>query len=319
MTTVHAYTNDQNVLDGPHKDPRRARSAAVNIIPTTTGAARAVAEVIPALAGRLDGVALRVPVVDGSLVDLDRAARARGRRGRGQRGVRARPRPRPARRPAALQRPTRSSRATSSATPRPACSTRALTRGVRAHGQGLRLVRQRVGLHRPPRRPDPLGRLPGTQHRCRSIRSTSALHGRGGQGVVTAAELLVGGRLPRRLRGPGVPELRLGTDGRAGRGVLPDLPTRRSGCASRSTHRTPSSSSTPPCCTTSTCSPAWPTDGFVLVNSPRTAADLGLADRRRPAARRTRSSMVPATDLARAQHRVARCPNVVPARGVRAR
>ena len=70
MTTVHAYTNDQNVLDGPHKDPRRARAAAVNIIPTTTGAARAVAEVIPALAGKLDGVALRVPVVDGSLVDL---------------------------------------------------------------------------------------------------------------------------------------------------------------------------------------------------------------------------------------------------------
>ena len=70
MTTVHAYTNDQNVLDGPHKDARRARSAAVNIIPTTTGAARAVAEVIPAMKGRLDGVALRVPVVDGSLVDL---------------------------------------------------------------------------------------------------------------------------------------------------------------------------------------------------------------------------------------------------------
>ena len=70
MTTVHAYTNDQNVLDGPHKDARRARSAAVNIIPTTTGAARAVGEVLPELAGRLDGVALRVPVVDGSLVDL---------------------------------------------------------------------------------------------------------------------------------------------------------------------------------------------------------------------------------------------------------
>lgn len=70
MTTVHAYTNDQNILDGPHKDPRRARSAAVNIIPTTTGAARAVGLVIPAVAGRLEGVALRVPVVDGSLVDL---------------------------------------------------------------------------------------------------------------------------------------------------------------------------------------------------------------------------------------------------------
>ena len=70
MTTVHAYTGDQNLLDGPHKDLRRARSAAVNIIPTTTGAARAVAEVLPELAGKLDGVALRVPVVTGSLVDL---------------------------------------------------------------------------------------------------------------------------------------------------------------------------------------------------------------------------------------------------------
>jgi glyceraldehyde 3-phosphate dehydrogenase len=70
MTTVHAYTNDQNMLDGPHKDARRARAGAVNIIPTTTGAAKAVGEVLPAIAGRLDGVALRVPVVDGSLVDL---------------------------------------------------------------------------------------------------------------------------------------------------------------------------------------------------------------------------------------------------------
>ena len=70
MTTVHAYTNDQNVLDAPHKDPRRARSAGVNIIPTTTGAARAVGQVLPDMEGRLDGVALRVPVVDGSLVDL---------------------------------------------------------------------------------------------------------------------------------------------------------------------------------------------------------------------------------------------------------
>jgi len=70
MTTVHAYTGDQNLIDGPHKDLRRARSAAVNIIPTTTGAARAVGQVLPELDGRLDGVALRVPVTDGSLVDL---------------------------------------------------------------------------------------------------------------------------------------------------------------------------------------------------------------------------------------------------------
>jgi glyceraldehyde 3-phosphate dehydrogenase len=70
LTTVHAYTNDQNVLDAPHKDPRRARAAGVNIIPTSTGAAKAVGLVLPALAGRLDGVALRVPVVDGSISDL---------------------------------------------------------------------------------------------------------------------------------------------------------------------------------------------------------------------------------------------------------
>jgi glyceraldehyde 3-phosphate dehydrogenase len=70
MTTVHAYTGDQNLLDGPHKDPRRARSAAVSIVPTTTGAARSTGMVIPELAGRLDGVAVRVPVEDGSLTDL---------------------------------------------------------------------------------------------------------------------------------------------------------------------------------------------------------------------------------------------------------
>ena len=70
MTTVHAYTNDQNVLDLPHKDLRRARAAALNIIPTTTGAARAVGKVLPELKGKLDGCALRVPVPDGSVVDL---------------------------------------------------------------------------------------------------------------------------------------------------------------------------------------------------------------------------------------------------------
>jgi glyceraldehyde 3-phosphate dehydrogenase len=70
MTTVHAYTNDQVVQDFPHKDPYRARSAAVNIIPTSTGAAKAVGEVIPALKGKLTGIALRVPVTTGSVVDL---------------------------------------------------------------------------------------------------------------------------------------------------------------------------------------------------------------------------------------------------------
>ncbi len=70
MTTVHSYTNDQNTLDGPHKDLRRARTAAASIIPTTTGAARAVGKVLPALNGKLDGVALRVPTPTGSITDL---------------------------------------------------------------------------------------------------------------------------------------------------------------------------------------------------------------------------------------------------------
>ncbi|MGC8737719.1 MAG: type I glyceraldehyde-3-phosphate dehydrogenase [Candidatus Hydrogenedens sp.] len=70
MTTVHAYTNDQRVLDMPHKDLRRARAAANSIIPTTTGAARAVGKVLPELKGKLDGFAMRVPVIDGSVVDL---------------------------------------------------------------------------------------------------------------------------------------------------------------------------------------------------------------------------------------------------------
>jgi glyceraldehyde 3-phosphate dehydrogenase len=70
MTTIHAYTNDQNVADQIHKDLRRARAAAVNVIPTTTGAARAVGMVIPELNGKLNGFAVRVPVVNGSLTDL---------------------------------------------------------------------------------------------------------------------------------------------------------------------------------------------------------------------------------------------------------
>jgi glyceraldehyde 3-phosphate dehydrogenase len=70
MTTTHAYTNDQAILDAPHKDLRRARSAAVSIIPTSTGAAKAIGLVIPELKGRMDGIAMRVPVPDGSVVDL---------------------------------------------------------------------------------------------------------------------------------------------------------------------------------------------------------------------------------------------------------
>jgi glyceraldehyde 3-phosphate dehydrogenase len=70
MTTVHAYTNDQRILDLPHKDLRRARAAAINVIPTSTGAARAIGLVLPDLKGKVDGIALRAPVPDGSVVDL---------------------------------------------------------------------------------------------------------------------------------------------------------------------------------------------------------------------------------------------------------
>ena len=70
MTTIHSYTNDQNVLDFPHKDLRRARAAAINMIPTTTGAAKAIALVMPELKGKLDGYAMRVPTPDVSVVDL---------------------------------------------------------------------------------------------------------------------------------------------------------------------------------------------------------------------------------------------------------
>jgi glyceraldehyde 3-phosphate dehydrogenase len=70
MTTVHAYTGDQRLVDSLHKDPRRARAAAVNIVPTTTGAARATGQVVPSVDGHLDGLALRVPVPDASITDL---------------------------------------------------------------------------------------------------------------------------------------------------------------------------------------------------------------------------------------------------------
>jgi glyceraldehyde 3-phosphate dehydrogenase len=79
MTTIHAYTNDQQILDLPHKDLRRARAAAINLIPTSTGAARAIGVVIPELDGKLDGISIRAPVPDGSIVDLGvHLARAAG-------------------------------------------------------------------------------------------------------------------------------------------------------------------------------------------------------------------------------------------------
>ena len=84
MTTVHAYTADQNLQDGPHSDLRRARAAAINIVPTSTGAAKAIGLVLPELIGKLDGFALRVPIPTGSITDLTVTVVATGHRRRGQ-------------------------------------------------------------------------------------------------------------------------------------------------------------------------------------------------------------------------------------------
>ena len=93
MTTVHAYTNDQQILDLPHSDLRRARAAAVNIIPTSTGAAKAAGLVLPHLKGKLDGMSMRVPVPDGSVTDLVATLGREVDQGGGQRGFQARPPP----------------------------------------------------------------------------------------------------------------------------------------------------------------------------------------------------------------------------------
>ncbi len=87
MTTIHAYTQDQNLQDGPHKDLRRARAAALNIVPTSTGAAKAIGLVLPELKGKLDGYALRVPIPTGSSTDLTVTVGRETTRRRGQRGV----------------------------------------------------------------------------------------------------------------------------------------------------------------------------------------------------------------------------------------
>ena len=163
MTTVHAYTQDQMLQDGPHKDLRRARAAALNIVPTTTGAAKATALVLPELKGKLDGYSLRVPVPVGSItdlvVDLERdvtkdevnAAYKAAADGalKGIPGLhRGRDRVLGHRRLARL------------------VHVRLLDHdGVRQPGEGVRLVRQRVGLLLPARRPDRARRVPaGVTH-----------------------------------------------------------------------------------------------------------------------------------------------------------
>ena len=152
MTTIHAYTADQSLLDAPHKDLRRARAAAVNLVPTSTGAAKAVGLVIPELAGRLNGFAVRVPVPTGSLVDLTIEAE----RPTSAEEINAAFADRAARAPLAgileySEEPIVSADIVQS--PYSADLRRAADRGHRRHaGEGRGLVRQRMGLREPARR-----------------------------------------------------------------------------------------------------------------------------------------------------------------------
>ena len=157
MTTVHAYTNDQNLLDLPHKDLRRARAAAVNIVPASTGAARATSLVLRVMKGRLDGAALRVPVPDGSITDFTASSPARSPSSEVNDGLRGRRHVRPAGQGAGLHRgPHRVLRHRRQPglvhLRRRADHGDAIGLGDHA-GQGDRLVRQRVGLLQPPGRP----------------------------------------------------------------------------------------------------------------------------------------------------------------------
>ena len=156
MTTIHAYTNDQVILDAPHKDLRRARAGALNMIPTTTGAARAIGLVMPELKGKLDGYAMRVPVPTGSATDLT-VGLARGDHGRGaQRDGQGR------RRGSAEGHPEvhrGSDRVVRHRDRSALVHLRCLADEHHGqHRQGAGLVRQRVGLLQPSGRPGPLRR-----------------------------------------------------------------------------------------------------------------------------------------------------------------
>ena len=151
MTTIHAYTNDQQVLDLPHKDLRRAHAAAINLIPTSTGAARAIGLVLPHLKGKVDGISVRAPVPTGSITDFVVHARSRGDGRRDQRCVQGGRRRRAARAvPRLLDRAARLDRDRPFA--RVVHVRQRADDGERDVREGLRLVRQRVGLLVPARR-----------------------------------------------------------------------------------------------------------------------------------------------------------------------
>ncbi len=167
MTTIHAYTQDQNLQDGPHKDLRRARAAALNIVPTSTGAAKAIGLVLPELKGKLDGYALRVPIPTGSATDLTVTVGRETTVDEVNAAMKA-----------AAEGPLKG---ILTYTEDPIVSSDIVTdpascifdarpdQGDRQPGQGRRLVRQRVGLLQPPRRPGQAGR----RRRCDARPSTT--------------------------------------------------------------------------------------------------------------------------------------------------
>ena len=184
MTTVHAYTGDQQLLDGPHKDYRRARAAACNLVPTTTGAAKALGLVVPELEGKLQGYAVRVPVPTGSLVDLTVEVERPTSVAEVNEIVAERRRSRRARGHPALQR-----RAARLLRHRQVAVLVDLRRrphvGRRRHaGQGRRVVRQRVGVLQPARRPRAAGARACHGQRLRLRRG---VHGSGRWSRATAA------------------------------------------------------------------------------------------------------------------------------------
>ncbi len=154
MTTIHAYTADQRLQDMPHKDLRRARAAAVNLIPASTGAAKAIGAVIPELNGKLHGFAVRAPVPTGSVVDLTIEAERETTVEEVNAALQGGRRRRAAARACCSTPRIRSSPRTSSRTPRSSIVDSQLTAVMDGHdGQGRLLVRQRVGLLEPRRRP----------------------------------------------------------------------------------------------------------------------------------------------------------------------
>ena len=205
MTTIHAYTSDQRLQDAPHKDPRRARAAAINLVPTSTGAAKAVGLVLPELNGKLNGISVRAPVPTGSVVDLVGRGLALDDRRRDQRGVLRQGRHRGARGHPPLQRGSaRLHRHRALALlvdlRRPADD------GDRREArEGRRVVRQRVGLLEPRRRPRPA--RPRRCAGCLSLgkRTVHELEIPAGERVLARVDFNVpldGGRDRRRLAHP---------------------------------------------------------------------------------------------------------------------